>query len=292
MIAWELAERLAHVEAVPVECVLVGAGSAALLHSMFQALIHPGERVVYPWPSFESYPVVATLGGAVPNPIPLLRNAAQDLETMVDASFGAKAVILCEPNNPTGLDMGAPRLIQALKAMDQNAILFIDQAYIEFQDSGRRASVYELLSSHPHVVVLRTFSKAYGLAGLRVGMAYVSPELAQPFHKTLMPCGVKSLASVAALWSLENKSVMQDRVSAVVGERNRMRQNLKAIGIMTLRSQTNFILAQISQPSTIATQLRDEGVLVRTVDELGLRVTVGSHGSNDRFISSLARLVA
>lgn len=273
---------------VPAERVTTGPGSVGIYQQISQAMIPPGSEVIYPWPSFEAFPIVLNTAGAVPIAVPL-RDHAHDLDAMAAAiSERTSAVLLCEPNNPTGTMLGRERVTRFLDQVPGNVLVVMDEAYFEFARSGDAADGVALHRDRPNLVVLRTFSKAYGLAALRVGYAVASPVIADAMRKCAVPCGVSRIAEEAALAALEAESELFERVGQIIAERERLRAALGALGWEIPPSAANFLWLPAGAGSgLLAEQLQREGLLVRSFPGLGLRVTVGSPQANDLLARSL-----
>ncbi|MGW7464655.1 histidinol-phosphate transaminase [Streptomyces xantholiticus] len=282
-----LTDALARRLDVPPEHLVTGPGSVGIYQQIGQALLEPGDEVVYAWPSFEAYPIVARMAGAVPVEVPLV-DGVHDLDAMASAiTPRTKAVFLCEPNNPTGTAVGTAELERFLDRVPGDVLIVLDEAYFEFYRSPNAPDGVELHRDRPNLVALRTFSKAYGLAGLRVGYGVAQPAIAEALRKCAVPCGVGRLAEEAALTALRVEAELFERVERIVAERERMREALLGLGWEVLPSATNFLWLPTGEASeSVAQEWERRGLLVRAFPGSGLRVTVGSPEANDLLITA------
>ena len=286
MFATELGEALAAKHAVEPAAVVTGCGSVAVLGHLLQAFCDAGDEVVYAWRSFEAYPILVRLQGAVPVEVPVDADGRHDLAAMAAAVTDRTRVLLvCSPNNPTGPAVRHDELLTLLAAVPETVLVVLDEAYVEFvrQDGAVRSA--EILAAHPNVVLLRTFSKAYGLAGLRVGYAVAHPELARGIRTATTPFGVNHLAQVGALASLQAQDALLERVDALVAERTRVLAGLRAQGWTVPDAQGNFVwLATGSATLDRARDAMAAGLLVRPFAGDGMRISIGEPAANDRIL--------
>ncbi|MFF1686451.1 MULTISPECIES: histidinol-phosphate transaminase [unclassified Streptomyces] len=287
----ELTAALADKLDVPLSHVVTGPGSVGIYQQIGQAMLSPGDEVVYAWPSFEAFPIVVRMAGAVPVEVPLT-DETHDLEAMAAAiTPRTSMVLLCEPNNPTGTAVGAAELKQFLDRVPDHVLVVLDEAYFEFCQAPGAPDGVELHRDRPNLVVLRTFSKAYGLAGLRVGYGVAHPKIAEALRKCAVPCGVGRIAEQAALAALDAEDELFEQVGRITAERERLRKALGAQGWETPASETNFLWMPIGEESDrVAAALEQRGLLVRNFSGMGLRITVGSPEANDLLIASLGTL--
>jgi histidinol-phosphate aminotransferase len=272
--------------------VTVGNGSTGVLQQLFFSYVDPGDEVVYPWRSFEVYPVFTRLmdGHAVQVPL------AADLGIDVDAVVGAvtdmtKLLFIATPNNPTGVASTTSELRNLLERVPDHVVVCIDEAYREFLDPGFGDPVTELLTDFPNAIVTRTFSKAHGLAGVRVGYAVGHADLIATIDKTLLPFAVNALAQAAAVAAIDHEAEIAVRVQAILAERARVEVELAATGWTFPNHQGNFVwLATGDRTDDIALALEQRGVVVRPFSGEGLRVTIGSVAENDRFLAALGEV--
>lgn len=268
---------------VEVSRVASGAGSVAVLYHLLQASCEEGDEVVHAWRSFEAYPIAVGLTGARSVQVPLTAEARHDLPAMLAAvTDKTKVVVVCSPNNPTGPAVHGDELTKFLDAVPGEVFVALDEAYCEFvRDAGCRDGL-ELATGRDNVVVLRTFSKAYGLAGLRVGFAIGPPAVAEAIRKCSLPFGVSSVAQAAAIASLEAEPQLLDRVSAIVAERRRVHDALTRQGWTVPDAQGNFVWLALGDDSVdFADACNQEGVSVRPFDGDGVRVSIGEPAAND-----------
>ena len=286
MFATELCEALAAKHAVEPGAVVTGCGSVAVLGHLLQAFCDAGDEVVYAWRSFEAYPILVRLQGAVPVEVPVDADGRHDLPAMVAAVTDRTRVLLvCSPNNPTGPAVRHDELLTLLAAVPETVLVVLDEAYVEFvrQDGAVRSA--EVLAAHPNVVLLRTFSKAYGLAGLRVGYAVAHPELARGIRTATTPFGVNHLAQVGALASLQAQDALLERVDVLVAERTRVLAGLRGQGWTVPDAQGNFVwLATGAATLDRAQDAMAAGLLVRPFTGDGLRISIGEPAANDRVL--------
>lgn len=272
----------AHLD-VPEADVVTGPGTVGIYQQIAQAMLSPGDEIVYPWPSFEAFPIVANMAGCVVHQVPL-RGGDQDLTALAaQVTDRTRAVLLCNPNNPTGTLIPGRELEAFIEDLPSTVLVLIDEAYAEFVPDHHGPSGLELYRRHRNVVVLRTFSKAYGLAGLRVGYGLAHAPLADAFRKCAVPCGVNALAIDAALKSLEVEDELFERVRRVVADRDQLRDALCALGLPIPPSSTNFLWLDVgTQATELGAELEANGVMARVMPGLGIRLTVGDERSNER----------
>lgn len=286
--AADLRAALAGRLGVDASSVTVGPGSAGLLWQLGQAFLDDGDRVVVPWPSFEAYPQVATLMRAELDRVPLAGGTADPAAIAARIDERTKMVVLAEPNNPTGTLVGEAGVAALVAATAGRCLLVLDEAYVEFVRRADAADAVGLARAHDHVVVLRTFSKAHGLAGLRVGYAIGSPAVVDYLDRVAPPFSVSSAAQAAAIASIGATDELAARVDAVVGERERVTAELRSAGWPVEDSSANFVwLAAGRWAEPLAAALEDDAVITRAIRDEGLRVTIGARADNDRFLAAL-----
>jgi histidinol-phosphate aminotransferase len=278
---------------VDVARLATGAGSVAVLYNLLQAACGEGDEVVYAWRSFEAYPIAVGLTGARDVRVPLGPGARHDLTAMRNAvTDDTRVVFVCSPNNPTGPAVHRDELMELVDAVPPSVIVVIDEAYREFVTDEDSVDGLEVAQGRNNVVVLRTFSKAYGLAGLRVGYAIAPPPIAEAIRKCSLPFGVSQLAQVAAVASLEVEPELLDRVAALVAERARVVAALRQQGWSVPDAQGNFVWLPLGERSAdFAAHCDARGVSVRPFASDGVRVTVGEMEANDLFLSAAAERV-
>ena len=285
-----LADRLG----LAVDQVTVGAGSVALLYQMATAYVDPGDEVVTPWISFEAYPIsVQTMGGTLVR-APLTASHAFDLDAMAAAvTERTKLVLLATPNNPTGTAVSTSAVAELAQSIPDDVVVLVDEAYREFADPALGDPVADLLPRFDNVAVARTFSKAYGLASLRVGYVMAHPEVVSAIDKCLIPFNVNGLAQAAALAALSDDAAAeaQANIDAIRAERSRVAVALAAAGWEIPKSQANFVWLPLGERTDeVCIALEQRGVVVRPFSEVGIRVTIGTPAQNNRFLATLAEV--
>jgi len=291
MAAVELRERIARHLGVTPEEVAVGPGSVGVLQQIITGLCDARDEVVFAWRSFEAYPILVELAGARPVRVPLDDAEGHDLDAMAAAvTDRTKVILLCTPNNPTGVPISHDRLEAFLQSVRSDVLVVIDEAYVEYADAGSGPDSLALYRRYPTVCILRTFSKAYGLAGLRVGYAITTAAIAEGLRRTALPFAVSALAQKAAIASLDAGEEMAARVAVVKQERARMAAELEAHGWRLQPSQGNFlwIRADAALLATLVDAFNDAGIMVRAYAGDGVRITVADPASNDRVLRLLA----
>lgn len=292
--ATELTAALAAKYAVDVEQVRVGCGSVSLCTQLVQAVADADEEVMYAWRSFEAYPIITAVSGASAVQVPLVDHV-HDLDAMAAQVTGkTRLIFVCNPNNPTGTAVGREALVRFLRSVPPDVVVALDEAYREFVADPDVPDGLTLLDEFPNLVVLRTFSKAYGLAGLRVGYAIAGdPALAAALRQTQVPFAVTTVAQAAALASLEPAAEreLMDRVAGIVRERTRVRAGLLELGYEVPPSQANFVWLPLGVDTLAwAAGCEERRVIVRAFAGAGVRVTVSSPDENDRFLAAAAEL--
>ena len=283
MAVTELTAAIAASLEVPVEHIATGTGSVGVLGQIIAATCDPGDEVVYAWRSFEAYPIVTALAGAQSVQVGLDDRARHRLDAMRAATTDrTKVVLVCTPNNPTGPIVHHEELERFLDSLPPHVLVVIDEAYVEFvQDPDAPRSI-ELYRDRPNVVVLRTFSKAYGLAGLRVGYAVAHEPVAGALRKTAVPFGVNSLAQAAAVASLKAFDELKERVDALVAERTRVLEALRGQGWFIPDTEANFVWFPLGDRSTaFSAAAQEAGLTLRQYGNDGVRATIGETEAND-----------
>ncbi|WP_035847147.1 histidinol-phosphate transaminase [Kitasatospora azatica] len=287
MAATELTEELARRFEVPAEHIAVGTGSVSVAQSLVLSTAGPGDEVIFAWRSFEAYPIITQVAGATPVAVPLTAEEAHDLDAMLAAiTPRTRLIFVCNPNNPTGAAIRRPELERFLDAVPSDILVVVDEAYREFLRDEAVPDGVELYRSRPNVCVLRTFSKAYGLAGLRVGFAIAHESVATALRKTAIPFGVSQLAQDAAVASLRAEDALLVRVQALVEERTRVSAALAEQGWPLVDSQANFVWLRLGERTVdFAAACAAAGVIVRPFPGEGVRVTIGEVAANDLFLT-------
>ena len=285
-----LSERLD----VPVTHLAAGTGSVAVLYHLLQAFCEAGDEVVYAWRSFEAYPIAVAVTGAASVQVPLDSEARHDLDAMADAvTDRTRVVIVCTPNNPTGPAVGRRDLETFLDRIPPHVLVVVDEAYREFVRIDDPLDALDLYRERHNVVVMRTFAKAYGLAGFRVGYIVAPEAVASVVRACSLPFGVSSIAQAAAVASLDRESELLERVRSLVAERARVMDALRGQGWKVPDAQGNFVwLALGERTGEFAAAAEDAGVMVRPFPGEGARVTIGEPSANDVFLSVASGFVS
>lgn len=286
--ATEVCHAISQWQNIPIENLTVGCGSSGLLQQVFMTFVSPGDEVVFPWNSFEIYPVFSTLFDATEVRVPL-RDYAFDLDAVADAVTERTSVVfLATPNNPTGTAVSMNEVADLIKRIPDDVIVVIDEAYREFSDPAFGDPVVELLARFPNILVTRTFSKAFGLAGLRSGYAVARPEVIAELNKTRLPFSVNNLAQAAMIAAIEHVDEAMVRVDELLAERDRCQSALGSRGIDIVESQANFVLVPTGERTMeLASALEQVGIITRPFPGFGLRITIGTPEQNDRWVDAL-----
>ena len=272
------------------EHIAVGCGSVSLCQQLIQISASAGDEVLFGWRSFEIYPLQVRLAGAVPVQVPLVDNT-YDLDAM-DAAVTdrTRLVFVCNPNNPTSTVVDPRALTRFVAAVPPDVVIGIDEAYVEYVRDEMLPDSFGLVRRYPNVVVLRTFSKAYGLAGLRVGYAVGDSGLITALGKAYVPFSVGSIAQAAAIASLDAADELLARTDAVVAERGRVSAALRAAGYALAPSQANFVWLPLAERTAdFVASAADARIIVRPYGQDGVRVTVGAPHENDAFLEFARR---
>jgi histidinol-phosphate aminotransferase len=279
--------------------VAVGNGSCEILLAAAEALCEPGAEIVYAWPSFSMYPYLAALSGAGEIRVPLGEGEVHDLEAMAsEVTAATQLAIVCNPNNPTGTHLSAAQIAAFCERLPAHVTIVLDEAYVEFQTDDDPDATIDLLASFPNLVVLRTFSKVYGLAGLRVGFAIGSAKFRAAVDAVRQPFSVNALAQAAAAEAILHQDDVHRRVEETLVQRVRVEEGLRELGLKTAATQANFSwidLADADEKEIVA-GLGERQIAVRAGTPLGgpghIRVSYGTPAENDRFLAALGELLA
>lgn len=285
----DLLAALSEYTGLPADQLCVGCGSVSLCQNVVQIAADAGDEVVYAWRSFEAYPIVSAISGARPVQVGLLPGMRHDVQAMVDAvTERTRVMFLCTPNNPTGPAVSHDEARFVLTHVPPDMVVVVDEAYHEYVTDPQAVRALDLAAEFPNVLVLRTFSKAFGLAGLRVGYGMGSPEVIAAMRKVATPFGVSTLGQAAAVASLQPAGLahMRSTVAHSVAERDRMGTELRAMGYDVPDSQANFVW--ITSGDDLAGYLDRHGLTVRPFPGEGVRISVGPSAANDRVLDVLA----
>ncbi|HXB65902.1 MAG TPA: histidinol-phosphate transaminase [Solirubrobacteraceae bacterium] len=292
-----LRRRLSERYEVPPEQIAIGNGSCDILMAAGEALLEPGAELVYAWPSFSVYPHLSAASGARAITVALDAHDRHDLSAMLrEITVATRLVIVCNPNNPTSTALALAEIAAFVAEVPPHVCVAIDEAYCEFNLLDDPDASIELLAAHPNLMLLRTFSKVYGLCGLRVGFALCgSPELPRALDQVRQPFFCNAVAQAAATEALAHQDAVIDRVTRTIAERIAMDERLRALGLQPAESQANFCwfwLGEERNETEVMRGLSERGVLVRGGAALGregaLRVTYGTPEENAIFLDALA----
>lgn len=279
----ELVAALAQRLGVAPASIALGAGSVEVAGQLIHATTNPGDEVLFAWRSFEAYPILTHVAGATPVMVPLDPRGAHDLDAMAEAITARTALVfICNPNNPTGTVVDTAAVDAFMAKVPAHVLVVIDEAYVHFNTAGDSAIGLDFFRRYPNVAVLHTFSKAYGLAGLRIGYAVAPPEVAANLRKTAIPFGVTALAQRAAVLSLEHEDELRVRIDELVAQRGSLLAALRAAGIDATDSQANFIwLGTGEDTEAVDAALRSAGIWARAFAGEGIRISIGSAEANE-----------
>lgn len=280
-------------EADPAE-VAVADGSLSLLNYLLLAHVAPGARVVLPWRSYEAYPICVLTAGGEPVPVDNRADGGHDLERMIAAvDDRTAALVLCSPNNPTGVGLTHAEVAEVLSRVPAHVLVVLDEAYLDFDDRDDRPRARELVAAHANLVLLRTFSKAYGLAGLRVGYGLGHPDVIAAIRKILPPFPVSALSVAAAVAALDDDAHREAIVARVRAQRSRVTEMLGTAGIPVTATQANFVWMPLGPRSAeLGALCADAGISTRVFAGEGLRLSLGEPGLVEALTEVLPRFAA
>ncbi|MGA8257923.1 MAG: histidinol-phosphate transaminase [Nocardioides sp.] len=278
---------------VPTTDLVVATGSVALIYQVLAAYCEPGDEVVFAWRSFEAYPIAAAAAAATAVQVPLADDGRHDLTAMLAAiTDRTKVVMVCTPNNPTGPSVTRAELDAFIAAVPPHIVVVVDEAYLEFIRMDDAVDGLATYRANPNVVLFRTFSKAYGLAGFRVGYAVAQEPIAAPLRAVSLPFGVSSVAQAAAIASLAAEAELLERVDALVAERARVHGALLEQGWNIPDPQGNFVWFTLGERTADFALAADEaGITVRPFAGEGARVSIGEVAGNDTLLRVAANFV-
>jgi histidinol-phosphate aminotransferase len=278
--------------------VAVGNGSCEILLAAAEALCEPGAEILYAWPAFSMYPYLPALTGAREIRVPLAAGDVHDLEAMAaEVTAATQLLIVCNPNNPTGTHIPAAEVAEFCAGLPAHVTVILDEAYVEFQTHDDVDATVDLLAELPNLVVLRTFSKCYGLAGLRVGYALGSPKFRAAIDAVRQPFSVNALAQAAGAEAILHQDDVSKRVEGTIAERLRVEEGLGELGLATAETHANFSWIDLgeAEEAAIVAGLAQHQIAVRPGTPLGdpghIRVSYGSAEENGRFLAALGELL-
>jgi histidinol-phosphate aminotransferase len=288
--AQALVAALAEHTGAPQSHIVAGCGSVALCQQLVQAVAGEGDQVLFGWRSFEAYPIVTQITGAASVRVPVTKSHELDLPAMAAAITPAtRLIFICTPNNPTGTAVRRADLVEFLDTVPDDVLVVIDEAYREFDTAQESPDGLEFAVTRPNVLTLRTLSKAYGLAGLRVGYAVGDPHVITALRKVAIPFALNSLAQAAALAALAAKDEFVPRWQQVVVERRRVQAALRGFGYEVPTSRANFVWLPLRERAAeFAAHAEDHKVIVRAFSDSsgGVRVSIGAPDENDAFLAA------
>jgi histidinol-phosphate aminotransferase len=286
-----LPQRLRHVIAsrvgLPDEQVILGAGATGVMLQVLHAISDPGDRIVMSDPTFDGFPIVSRMTRLVQVMVPLDATGHHDLDAMAEAATDARVVVVCRPHNPTGTVESAAAVEAFLARVPGDTVVILDEAYVEFAAPDCRIDTVVLVHRFPNVVVLRTFSKAYGLAGLRIGYAFGSIELADQLWAMQLPFGMGITSLVAVTASYRAEAQLRQRIKVITAERHNLRTRLWAMGIYSTDAHANFIYLPDAGQSWREV-FDNTGPQVRHYADGGVRITIGRHSSTQAVLAAIA----
>jgi len=294
---YHLVNGLAAHIGVGADHIILGNGSDEIIAMLSRVMLRPGDQVIIPTPSFLMYEIAAQSAGAEVVPVPLT-SLSIDLGGILSAiGPNTRMIFICNPNNPTGSMITHGQFAEFMSCVPEHVLVVVDEAYVDFVRHPDKLSSLAFLDRHPSVVVLRTFSKAYGLAGLRIGYGITSPELVGYLHRIRLPFNASVPAQVGALAALQDQAFLKRTIAIVHEELDRMFTSLGRMHIRCFPTQANFFLVDINQDATeIYSRMLRHGVIVRAMAAYGypnyLRVSVGSPADNQRFIEVLGGVLS
>lgn len=274
-------ERLAERHGVSPDEVIVGAGSVSILLQLIQAACGSGDEAIYAWRSFEAYPLLTTIAGATAVPVPLTDDFRHDLAAMAAAITDRTRILLvCSPNNPTGTTVSADEFAAFMKVVPRDLLVVLDEAYAEFVRDQAAVNGDRLIGRYPNLVILRTFSKAYGLAGLRVGYAVGRRTVIDAARSTQIPLSVTEVAQRAVLAALDHEAELLAQLDELVARRDRVEQALREQGWAVPPSEGNFVWLPTGERTVeVAERFEKAGIIGRAFPGDGIRISVAEHES-------------
>lgn len=295
--AYHLKKAIARKWGVSPSEIMVGAGTEGVLYSFFQAIIDEGDEIVFPVPTYPLYRLSATAAGATCIEVPLGEDLMPNIQGLVElCGKKTKAVVLCNPNNPTGLFIPRDELIKLSNQLaSTETLLIIDEAYAEYVSDPFYLNGVDLFRQLGTVVILRTFSKIYGLAGLRIGYAIAPKPLVDSYAKVRRVFGITQAGIAAAAAALSQEDYISKIRDETINEREKTIKSLRELGVKVIQTCTNFILIRIDNSDSICDALLKEGVIVRPGSDFNMensiRVTIGLKEENERFVSTLRKVL-
>lgn len=283
---WQVIERLAKDYEVGQDEIVLGCGSTEVITQLTNLLAGPGDEVIYPWRSFEAYPIIVSGAGATSVQIPNRPDGGHDIDGMIAAiNDKTRMIIVNNPNNPTSSSVSDKDARRLMEAVPSDVIVLFDEAYIHFNTAPDTSVGMKLYREYPNIVVAHTFSKAYGLAGLRIGYGVAQPDVITGMRKMSLPFGVTQSAQIAAIASLDAKDELMERVQGIIGERGRVVKALREQGWDFPEPYANFFWLPLGDKTAeAAARFTAKGLSTRVFDGEGIRISIGETEANDRVI--------
>ena len=294
----KLKAALAEKYQLPEKRIFIGNGSDEILDLLMTLILKPGDEVIQGDPSFIKYELSVKSRGGNSVKVPLDQNHRHDLEAMeAEITEKTKAILICNPNNPTGTMLKKEKIEAFLERVSDEIMVIVDQAYQEYITAADPFDGVELLEKHPNLMLMRTFSKAYGLAGMRIGYALANSDLVDYLNRIRGPFNVNRLAQKAAVTALESQSHLETCQNLNQKEKNFLYQQFEELGLDYIESEANFVMVDTKMPAAeVFKKLQQRGVIIRPGNQFGMetwiRVTVGTRADNEFFIRNLKTVLA
>jgi histidinol-phosphate aminotransferase len=269
------------------EQVVIGAGATGVIMQVLSAVTSPGDRMVMTSPTFDGYPILAQMAQLVSVAVPLDERGRHDLVGMADEARQARVVAVCRPHNPTGTIESVSEMEMFLRRVPSDTVVLLDEAYVEFLAAEHRIDAVSLVERYPNVVVLRTFSKAYGLAGLRIGYGFCARALAAELWTMQMPFGIGITGLVAVAASYDAEYQLQQRIRSLISERRYLRMRLHSMGVYSTDTHANFVYLPTNSGRPWSEFFEGTGLRIREYPDGSVRITVGNRLSTRAVISAL-----
>jgi histidinol-phosphate aminotransferase len=268
--------------------VVIGAGATGVAVQVLHAVTTPGDVIVMSTPTFDGYPIFAQMARLRAVTVPLDRHGHHDLNAMAEEAQRARVIVLCRPHNPTGTIESAAGVERFLRRVPPDVVVLLDEAYVEFLAPEHRLDAPTLVTRYPNVIVLRTFSKAYGLAALRIGYGFCAPDLARQLWTMQLPFGIGSTALVGVAASFDAEGELRQRISAICAEGRYLRSRLRAMGFYSTDGHANFVYLP-AQARRWRDVFADSALRVRDYADGGVRISVGSRQSSREVLAAVAQ---
>ena len=292
MRGWRVVDRIAERYGVTPDNVILGNGSSENIRQLLEALSGPGDEVVFPWPSFQGYPVMTACAGATPVMVPLTHDLRHDIDAMIAAvTPRTRLMIVNNPNNPTSTSVSREEAERLMAGVPDDLIVLFDEAYFQFNTDPDASFAMDMFKDHPNIAVAHTFSKAYGLAGLRIGYCIAHEDVISEMMKTRLVFSVSDMAQVAAVASMDAQDELDARVQSIVSERGRIVDAVRAMGWYLPEPEGNFFWVPLGERTAdAAAEFDRRGISIRVTPGAGLRISIGSSQANDAVIDAFRAL--